>query len=104
MRFQIIFAVWLSALLGTSLAAWSPAIGQEPSGASNPSAEKFLLRYKMLEGTILGSQVTHLAKTDTKIDKSEQSSQSRTVSQKVWEVTSVDPQGHMTFVYRIDQV
>jgi hypothetical protein len=104
MRFQIIVAVWLSALLGISPIAWSSAIAQEPSGESNASGEKVLLRYKMQEGTILGSQVTHLAKTDTKIDKSEQSSQSRTVSQKVWEVTSVDPQGHMTFIYRIDQV
>jgi hypothetical protein len=74
------------------------------SQALRAQESKFILRYKLSAGQLLRSEVTHLAKTDTKIEKTQQSSQSRTISQKVWEVKSVDPTGNMTFVYRIDAV
>lgn len=65
--------------------------------------EEFLFRYKLEPGLVISSEVTHLAKTDTKIDTTEQNSHSRTVSQKTWEVTKVKD-GTMTFEYKILEI
>ncbi len=69
-----------------------------------PTGEKYLLRYNLLPKTKIVSEVTHLAKTNTKINDVEQSSQSRTVSRKVWTVTEVASNGDMTFVHQVDSV
>lgn len=64
----------------------------------------YLLRYKLSVGEVLRSKVTHLANTDTRMQKVDQRSESRSVSEKVWNVTAVSPDGNMTFVYTIDKV
>ncbi len=77
---------------------------KEMTETSSPlGGEEFLLRYKLEPGLVISSEVTHLAKTDTKIDSTEQNSNSRTVSQKTWEVTRVKD-GEMTFEYRIAEI
>ena len=73
---------------------------------ANPSSkagEKYLLMYKFEPGLVIRSEVIHLAKTDTKVNSTEQNSNSRTVSQKSWEVVRVE-NGEMTFEYRIDEI
>jgi len=70
---------------------------------STLGGEEFLLRYNLEPGLVISSEVTHLAKTDTKVDSSEQNSHSRTVSQKTWEVTRVE-NGEMTFEYKILEI
>ena len=67
---------------------------------STSGGEEYLFRYNLQPGMVISSEVTHLAKTDTKIDSTEQNSQSRTVSQKTWEVTKA-VNGEMTFEYKI---
>lgn len=62
------------------------------------------LRYKLKAGEALHSRVSHFANTRTKIASLEEDSESRTVSEKVWHVKSVDPQGNMTFEYSIEAV
>ena len=69
-----------------------------------PSAQRVLLRYKMAEGETVRTEVTHLAKTLTKVDDAEQGSQSRTVSTKCWKVLSVDGEGNMTFEHSVRNV
>jgi hypothetical protein len=68
------------------------------------SGEQYLLRYNLRPKTKIVSEVTHLAKTNTKVNDVEQSSQSRTVSRKVWTVTEVASNGDMTFVHQVDSV
>ncbi len=82
------------------------AQSSEPAKSSQDKSdvEEVLLRYKLSPGQIVSSEVTHLAKTDTRIEKSEQSSQSRTISKKLWEVSKVEPNGEATFVFRVVQV
>ncbi len=63
-----------------------------------------LLRYKLRAGETLRSRVSHFANTRTKIGGLEEDSESRTVSEKIWQVKSVDQQGNMTFEFRIDAV
>ncbi len=70
---------------------------------STLGGEEYLFRYKLEPGLVIASEVTHLAKTDTKIDAVEQNSHSRTVSQKTWEVTRVE-NGEMTFEYKILEI
>ncbi len=70
---------------------------------STLGGEEFLFRYKMEPGLIISSEVTHLAKTTTKIDSTEQNSDSRTVSQKIWEVIKVKD-GEITFEYKILEI
>ncbi len=62
---------------------------------------KYSLQYKLRAGESLYSKVIHFAETRTKMSDHEESSSSRTTSEKVWEVKSVDAKGNMTFEYRI---
>ncbi|MDZ4850870.1 MAG: hypothetical protein SGI77_16410 [Pirellulaceae bacterium] len=71
---------------------------------STASTEQFQLRYRLKPNAKIVSEVTHLAKTNTKINDEAQSSQSRSVSRKVWTVSKVDKNGDMTFVYQVDSV
>lgn len=76
---------------------------------SNPieptkAAERIELRYRMKLGMKIVSEVTHLATTNTKINDESQSSQSRSVSRKVWTVNDVAKNGDMTFVHQVDAV
>jgi len=66
-----------------------------------PADAKYLLQYKLRSGESLYSKVIHFAETRTKMSDHEESSSSRTTSEKVWEVKSVDAKGNMTFEYRI---
>lgn len=70
---------------------------------STLGGEEYLFRYKLEPGLVIASEVTHLAKTDTKVDAVEQNSHSRTVSQKTWEVTRVE-NDEMTFEYKILEI
>ena len=66
-----------------------------------PADAKYTLQYKLRAGESLYSKVIHFAETRTKMSDHEESSSSRTTSEKVWEVKSVDTKGNMTFEYRI---
>lgn len=96
-------AVW-ALIQGMSLAfGFSPAstcCGQETTDAG----EKYLLRHKLRPGEEVYSTVLHQAKTVTRIQGIDQASEARTLSEKVWKVTAVNPQGDMTFEYRIQHV
>ncbi|MEQ1825829.1 MAG: hypothetical protein ABL921_07770 [Pirellula sp.] len=71
--------------------------------ASSLGGTEYALKYKLQPGLVIRSEVTHLAKTDTKIDSTEQNSNSRTVSQKSWNVVRAE-KGQMTFEYRITDI
>jgi len=73
------------------------------SNPSNSGGETYLFQYRFTPGLSIRSEVVHLAKMDNKIDSSAQNSNSRTVSQKTWDVTKVE-NGEMTFEYRIVEI
>jgi hypothetical protein len=68
----------------------------------NPAG--FTLRYKLQAGESLVSKVVHFAETRTKMQDHEEASSSRTASEKVWNVQSVNAKGEITFEYRINSV
>lgn len=80
-------------MLVTALA--SPAIGQD--------AEKVLLRYMLEPGEQVRYEVTHVAKTKTRIQGAEETSNVHTTSNRHWNVTAAND-GEMTFDHIVDTV
>lgn len=84
---------WLSILL--LISATSTALAEDTL---------YTLQYKLNEGDVLKFRVEHLAKTKVKVADTEELSQMRTVSVKVWQVTDVSTGGEMTFENGIESV
>ncbi len=62
------------------------------------------MRYKLKKDDELRFEVTHLGKTDTRMQGKEESMTVRTVSTKVWRVTDVAEDGTMTFEHLVEHV
>ena len=78
----------------------SPLIAQQP-GADG--SEKYRLRYSLDAGAILRYEVTHVAKTKTRVRGSEEISQVHTISQRHWDVID-SKESEITFNHIIDAV
>ncbi len=77
----------------------------KPAATKNIKADdKYVLQHRLQPGEIIRTRTTHLANTVTRIQGTEDISESRTSSDKIWEVKSVSPEGEMTFEYRIEAV
>ncbi|XZE21516.1 hypothetical protein SH449x_001419 [Pirellulaceae bacterium SH449] len=84
--------------------ALRPVAKKELTETPSPmGGQTYLLRYKFTPGLRIVSEVTHMARTDTKVDSTAQDSDSRTVTHKTWDVTKVD-NGNMTFEYSITDI
>ncbi len=79
-------------------------VKSEIQSEKHDNGKTYSLSYKLRANEKIVSEVTHLATTNTKINDVSQSSQSRTVSSKVWEVKSVDKSGNMTFIQSVASV
>lgn len=77
-----------------------PATAEDSTGNE---AQKYLLRYQLNTGQNLHYEVTHVAKTKTRIRGAEEVSQVHTVSQRHWEVATADD-SEMTFNHVVDAV
>ena len=86
---------------GVAFAQSTKTAGKAPSTGAKATEGKHTLQYKLRAGESLYSKVIHFAETRTKMSDHEESSSSRTTSEKVWEVKSIDNKGNMTFEYRI---
>jgi hypothetical protein len=71
--------------------------------AETDDAQTYLLRYSLAEGQRLDYEVTHMAKTKTRIQGQEEVSQVHTISERHWEVVQADDQV-MTFDHVVDAV
>jgi hypothetical protein len=81
----------------------SSPLRSEESDRSSGDNEKYLLRYSLDEGEQIRYQVTHVAKTKTRIRGAEEISQVHTISQRHLDVVeSKDSQ--MTFNHIVDAV
>jgi hypothetical protein len=93
---RLIWAVLPLSLLGLN----ATAVAQV---ATEDSGETYLLRYNLKSGEEIHYEVTHVAKTKTRIRGAEEISNVHTVSRRHWDVTSVGDEG-MTFNHVIDAV
>jgi len=97
----------LARLLGLILVSASPlAVAAQPQSPSNEKAAEgtFLLRYRFSPEESIRYQVTHVAKTKTRIRGAEEVSHVHTVSEKLWEVRDVKDDGAITFVHSVQSV
>ena len=73
----------------------SPVVGDE--------GQTYRLRYKLRPAEMLRYEVTHVAKTKTRIRGSEEVSQVHTISNRHWQVKTAEPNS-MTFDHVLDSV
>src|SRR5690606_11649415 len=88
-RRQMMKDCLLAKLLGLILVSASPlVVAAQPQAASNGKAADgtYLLRYRFSPDESIRYQVTHVAKTKTRIRGAEEVSHVHTVSEKLWEV------------------
>lgn len=100
MRTHLLQAV--VALGSVAIGTFSLAADAKPSSAA--ATDTHLLRYQFASEETIRYQVTHVAKTKTRIRGAEEISHVHTVSEKVWEVSEVDDEGNMTFVHSVQAV
>ena len=60
-------------------------------------APTYQLGYRFKTGEVVRTKVVHLATVETKIKGTAQSTKSRSVSTRVWQIRDVDPAGNITF-------
>jgi hypothetical protein len=75
---------------------------QAAFAADSPS--KYTLRYRFEPSETIRYEVTHVAKTKTRLRGTEEVSQVHTVSEKVWEFQAPDSPGKMTFDHSVGRV
>jgi hypothetical protein len=97
-------AVVLLIASGSLLIAAEKNQASGPSARSTESGDGFLLRYQFDPGESIRYQVTHVAKTKTRIRGAEEVSHVHTVSEKLWEISAVTAEGEMTFVHSVQSV
>ena len=73
-------------------------------GETTGDSAKFLLRYRLRTGEQLRYEVTHVAKTKTRIRGAEELSNVHTISNRHWDVKSTGPDGSATFDHVVDSV
>lgn len=85
-------------------AAKPQSTADSQAAPAQDAAGKFTLRHRLKAGEIVRTRTEHIANTVTRFQTTEDVSESRSVSDKVWEVKSVSPEGLMTFEYRLEAV
>jgi hypothetical protein len=68
------------------------------------TAVQVTLQYKFAKGETLRWKVEHLGATETTIQGNTQTSESRSISIKVWRITGVDSKGNMTLTHSVASV
>ena len=66
--------------------------------------ETYLLRYRFTKGETICWKVKHLSTTEATIQGKTETTKSRTISTKVWEVQDVDADGNMTLVHSVSDI
>ncbi|WP_345686568.1 hypothetical protein [Novipirellula caenicola] len=76
----------------------------DPTTDGKSVLERYTLRYSLEAGEKLHYEVTHAAKTKTRIRGAEEISTVHTISQRHWDVLAVDPNGEVTIDHVVDSV
>jgi len=94
-------------LVGAFTLSASPRLSADDAAGQGESVvqkEQYLLRYQFTAGESVRYQVTHVAKTKTRIRGVEENAQVHTISEKLWQISEVNEAGNMTFVHSVDSV
>jgi hypothetical protein len=102
-------SILVTAMAAMTMLVTMPSVAADQSasqgqGDSILQKETYRLRYQFNAGETVRYQVTHMAKTKTRIKGTEENAQVHTVSDKVWQISDVSDEGDMTFVHSVDSV
>ncbi|TWU17253.1 hypothetical protein Pla52o_54280 [Novipirellula galeiformis] len=95
------FLTSLALLLGLAVSSLQ---AEEASDAGKSVLERYTLRYSLKAGEQLHYEVTHAAKTKTRIRGAEEVSTVHTISQRHWDVLDVTKDGDTTIDHIVDAV
>ena len=96
---------YLLICLAILIIGWASSISADDAPApAQPDATKYTLKYKFQPGETIRSQVWHRASEETTIEGNTQTAETTTGSVKAWRITSVDPQGQITFEHSVESV
>jgi hypothetical protein len=79
-------------------------VGFSTAALAEDDAATYLLRYQFSKGEQVEWKVIHLGTTETKIQGNTQTSKSRSVSTKAWQVSDIDAEGNFTFSHSVTNV
>jgi hypothetical protein len=91
-------------IMKNTLLAGLLAVFFVPLSLAEEEAATYLLRYQFAKGEQVEWKVVHLGTTETKIQGNTQTSKSRSVSTKAWQVSDVDAKGNFTFSHSVTNV
>jgi len=85
-------------------AAKEKDLAGELEKAKQKLAPTYRLAYQHKAGDLMRTRVVHLATVETKIKGVAQTTKSRTVSTRLWNIRDVDAQGNITFDHSVERV
>src|SRR5690242_10736809 len=95
---------WSAAVLLIPSAAWAADAPGGKQPAAGPDSAKYLLQYKFHEGEEVRAKVSHIAKIETAIGGTTQTTEMKSYSTKLWRVVAVDTSGAMTIENSVENV
>jgi len=112
MRFDRLLLTAVTLAAATSVTGWivsrqaaaDDASREQPTDETVAAETRVMLRYQFEPGETVRWKVVHRGSTETKIQGNTQSSESRSESIKVWQVTDVDAQGVITLTHSVASV
>ena len=100
-NFCMAAVTFLAAATGTTATVLQAA---DAANSGKSVLQRYTLRYTLKKGEQLHYEVTHAAKTKTRIRGAEEVSTVHTVSQRHWDVLAVDSGGETTIDHIVDSV
>lgn len=100
--FLVLGLTKVAPLLSDETASAPPAI--LPAEDVSTKEPTYTLAYKLTAGDEIRTKVLHLVTVDTEIKKVSQTAKTRSISSKLWTITSVDEAGTATFVHSVEHV
>lgn len=99
-----VLAVWADETATRPADAPSTDVASELDKAKQRLAPAYLLAYKFAAGDEVRTKVVHLVTVETKIEGTENSDSSRSVSNRLWRIKQVDGSGNVVFENIVESV
>src|SRR5262245_140600 len=99
-----LFSACVLAARGDGAAAKEKQVLVDLEKAKDRLSPGYRLAYHFASGDVLRTKVVHVAKVDTKIKGTAQSTTSRTISTRTWRIRDVDAAGNITFENVVEKI
>jgi hypothetical protein len=94
----------IAVLIGTKASAADDILSKLQAAKQKAARQTYVLQYKFRPGETIRHKVVHRTTTETRVGKTTDQIQTRSISTKAWKVKDVDEKGIATFVHMVDDV